>query len=49
MIVAKDALRTELDSTANTLICEKYLADNGPKKDFISRSNKHYVIYNFSE
>lgn len=48
-VVAQDAVKTDLDNFANTLISEKEFHDGGPKKDYFSRANMYYVIYSFSE
>lgn len=48
-VTAIDALRTELDHTANAKICERYLKINGHNKDFQAVDNAYYAFYSFSE
>ena len=48
-VVARDAIRTDLDSIANNLICQKQLAEEGHKKDYFSKSDTYHVTYSFSE
>jgi hypothetical protein len=48
-VLAKDAIKTDLDNYANTLISEYQMGLFGPQRDFQSRDGMYYVIYSYSE